>query len=114
MDEDGKNAAAAADGEECEEPTAEPKPFNKDRLVLYHWTQSFASQKVRVERRGGERREEEKKRVVENGGVFPHVSRHAVLFSFCVFLCKRTKRYKRARRACTAILAHAWHGDVGV
>lgn len=51
MDEDGKIAAAAADGEECEEPTAEPKPFNKDRLVLYHWTQSFASQKVREERR---------------------------------------------------------------
>lgn len=56
MDEDGKiAAAAAADGEECEEPTAEPKPFNKDRLVLYHWTQSFASQKVREERRGEER-----------------------------------------------------------
>lgn len=55
MDEDGKIAAAAADGEECEEPTAEPKPFNKDRLVLYHWTQSFASQKVREERRGEER-----------------------------------------------------------
>ncbi|KAM4738406.1 ganglioside-induced differentiation-associated protein 1-like 1 isoform 3-T3 [Anableps anableps] len=44
MDEDGK----VADGEECEEPTAESKPFNKDRLVLYHWTQSFASQKVRL------------------------------------------------------------------
>uniref|UniRef100_A0A3Q1GQ39 Ganglioside induced differentiation associated protein 1-like 1 n=1 Tax=Acanthochromis polyacanthus TaxID=80966 RepID=A0A3Q1GQ39_9TELE len=44
MDEDGK----ITDGEECEEPTAEPKPFNKDRLVLYHWTQSFASQKVRL------------------------------------------------------------------
>lgn len=43
MDEDGK----VADGEECEEPAAESKPFNKDRLVLYHWTQSFASQKVR-------------------------------------------------------------------
>ncbi|GLD50502.1 ganglioside-induced differentiation-associated protein 1-like 1, partial [Lates japonicus] len=42
MDEDGK----ITDGEECEEPTAEPKPFNKDRLVLYHWTQSFASQKT--------------------------------------------------------------------
>ncbi|XP_073326912.1 ganglioside-induced differentiation-associated protein 1-like 1 isoform X3 [Pagrus major] len=44
MDEDGK----ITDGEECEEPTAEPKPFNKDRLVLYHWTQSFTSQKVRL------------------------------------------------------------------
>ncbi|XP_041802323.1 ganglioside-induced differentiation-associated protein 1-like 1 isoform X3 [Chelmon rostratus] len=44
MEEDGK----ITDGEECEEPTAEPKPFNKDRLVLYHWTQSFASQKVRL------------------------------------------------------------------
>lgn len=43
MDEEGKTT----DGEECEEPTAEPKPFNKDRLVLYHWTQSFASQKVK-------------------------------------------------------------------
>ncbi|XP_070766803.1 ganglioside-induced differentiation-associated protein 1-like 1 isoform X3 [Enoplosus armatus] len=44
MDEDGK----ITDGEECEEPTAELKPFNKDRLVLYHWTQSFTSQKVRL------------------------------------------------------------------
>ncbi|KAM6928768.1 ganglioside-induced differentiation-associated protein 1-like 1 isoform 2-T2 [Lycodopsis pacificus] len=44
MDEDGK----ITDGEECEEPTAEPKPFSKDRLVLYHWTQSFTSQKVRL------------------------------------------------------------------
>ncbi|MEQ2219153.1 Ganglioside induced differentiation associated protein, partial [Xenoophorus captivus] len=44
MDEDGK----VADGEDCEEPTAESKPFNKDRLVLYHWTQSFSSQKVRL------------------------------------------------------------------
>lgn len=45
MDEDDKTT----DGEESEEPTAEPKPFNKDRLVLYHWTQSFTSQKVRGE-----------------------------------------------------------------
>ncbi|XP_076023095.1 ganglioside-induced differentiation-associated protein 1-like 1 isoform X4 [Genypterus blacodes] len=44
MDEDGK----ITDGEESEEPTAEPKPFSKDRLVLYHWTQSFTSQKVRL------------------------------------------------------------------
>ncbi|XP_028265584.1 ganglioside-induced differentiation-associated protein 1-like 1 isoform X3 [Parambassis ranga] len=44
MEEDGK----ITDGEECEEPTAEPKPINKDRLVLYHWTQSFTSQKVRL------------------------------------------------------------------
>uniref|UniRef100_A0A674N493 Ganglioside induced differentiation associated protein 1 like 1 n=1 Tax=Takifugu rubripes TaxID=31033 RepID=A0A674N493_TAKRU len=44
MDEEGK----ITDGEECEEPAAELKPFNKDRLVLYHWTQSFASQKVRL------------------------------------------------------------------
>ncbi|XP_078479153.1 ganglioside-induced differentiation-associated protein 1-like 1 isoform X2 [Lampetra planeri] len=44
MDEDGK----VTDGEECEEATAEPKAFNKDRLVLYHWTQSFTSQKVRL------------------------------------------------------------------
>ncbi|XP_055022225.1 ganglioside-induced differentiation-associated protein 1-like 1 isoform X3 [Boleophthalmus pectinirostris] len=44
MEEDGK----AADGEENEEPVQEPKPYSKDRLVLYHWTQSFASQKVRL------------------------------------------------------------------
>ncbi|XP_078110188.1 ganglioside-induced differentiation-associated protein 1-like 1 isoform X4 [Sander vitreus] len=44
MDEDGK----ITDGEQCEEPTVEPKPFSKDRLVLYHWTQSFTSQKVRL------------------------------------------------------------------
>ncbi|XP_071370408.1 ganglioside-induced differentiation-associated protein 1-like 1 isoform X2 [Centroberyx affinis] len=44
MDEDGK----ITDGEESEEPAAEPKPFSKDRLVLYHWTQSFSSQKVRL------------------------------------------------------------------
>lgn len=44
MDEDGK----MTDGDECDDPcTAEPKALNKDRLVLYHWTQSFASQKVR-------------------------------------------------------------------
>uniref|UniRef100_A0A3Q2Y4K2 Ganglioside induced differentiation associated protein 1 like 1 n=1 Tax=Hippocampus comes TaxID=109280 RepID=A0A3Q2Y4K2_HIPCM len=45
MDEDGK----MTDGDECDDPcTAEPKALNKDRLVLYHWTQSFASQKVRL------------------------------------------------------------------
>ncbi|XP_056128812.1 ganglioside-induced differentiation-associated protein 1-like 1 isoform X4 [Lampris incognitus] len=44
MEEDGK----ITDGEESEDPTAEPKPFSKDRLVLYHWTQSFSSQKVRL------------------------------------------------------------------
>uniref|UniRef100_A0A8C1CJ44 Ganglioside-induced differentiation-associated protein 1 n=1 Tax=Cyprinus carpio carpio TaxID=630221 RepID=A0A8C1CJ44_CYPCA len=44
MDEDGK----ITDGEECHEPTIEHKPFSKDRLVLYHWTQSFSSQKVRL------------------------------------------------------------------
>ncbi|KAG7278484.1 hypothetical protein CRUP_038779 [Coryphaenoides rupestris] len=38
------------DGEESEaaEQTADPRPFSKDRLVLYHWTQSFSSQKVRL------------------------------------------------------------------
>ncbi|KAK1803412.1 hypothetical protein P4O66_020849, partial [Electrophorus voltai] len=41
MDEDGK----VADGEDDHEPTTEHKPFSKDRLVLYHWTQSFSSQK---------------------------------------------------------------------
>ncbi|XP_063063740.1 ganglioside-induced differentiation-associated protein 1-like 1 [Engraulis encrasicolus] len=44
MEEDGKDT----DGEENQEPTIEPKPFSKDRLVLYHWTQSFSSQKVRL------------------------------------------------------------------
>ncbi|XP_067096577.1 ganglioside-induced differentiation-associated protein 1-like 1 isoform X2 [Osmerus mordax] len=45
MDEDDK----ITDGEENEEPVAESKPnFSKDRLVLYHWTQSFSSQKVRL------------------------------------------------------------------
>ncbi|KAF5897453.1 ganglioside-induced differentiation-associated protein 1-like 1, partial [Clarias magur] len=44
MDEDGK----LADGEESHEPPVEHKPFSKDRLVLYHWTQSFSSQKVRL------------------------------------------------------------------
>uniref|UniRef100_A0A3P8VL33 Ganglioside induced differentiation associated protein 1 like 1 n=1 Tax=Cynoglossus semilaevis TaxID=244447 RepID=A0A3P8VL33_CYNSE len=44
LDEDGK----ITDGEDCEEPSSEPKPFSKDRLVLYHWTQSFTSQKVRL------------------------------------------------------------------
>jgi len=43
MDEDGK----VTDGEESQEPTIEHKPYNKDQLVLYHWTQSFSSQKVR-------------------------------------------------------------------
>ncbi|XP_051961997.1 ganglioside-induced differentiation-associated protein 1-like 1 [Xyrauchen texanus] len=44
MDEDGK----ITDGEESHEPTIEHKPYSKDRLVLYHWTQSFSSQKVRL------------------------------------------------------------------
>ncbi|XP_060792754.1 ganglioside-induced differentiation-associated protein 1-like 1 isoform X3 [Neoarius graeffei] len=44
MGEDGK----LADGEESHEPPVEHKPFSKDRLVLYHWTQSFSSQKVRL------------------------------------------------------------------
>ncbi|XP_064160820.1 ganglioside-induced differentiation-associated protein 1-like 1 [Anguilla rostrata] len=30
------------------EAVVEPRPFSKDRLVLYHWTQSFTSQKVRL------------------------------------------------------------------
>ncbi|KAJ8390201.1 hypothetical protein AAFF_G00109400 [Aldrovandia affinis] len=44
MDEDGK----IADDEETQEPSTDSKPFSKDRLVLYHWTQSFSSQKVRL------------------------------------------------------------------
>uniref|UniRef100_A0A8C7JY77 Ganglioside induced differentiation associated protein 1-like 1 n=1 Tax=Oncorhynchus kisutch TaxID=8019 RepID=A0A8C7JY77_ONCKI len=37
------------DGEKSEEPAIETKPnFSKDKLVLYHWTQSFISQKVRL------------------------------------------------------------------
>lgn len=43
MDEDGK----ITDGEESNESTIEHKPYSKDRLVLYHWTQSFSSQKVK-------------------------------------------------------------------
>ncbi|KAJ8260093.1 hypothetical protein GJAV_G00176970 [Gymnothorax javanicus] len=44
MDEDSKLE------EENESPEAviDSKPFSKDRLVLYHWTQSFTSQKVRL------------------------------------------------------------------
>ncbi|GAA6071286.1 ganglioside-induced differentiation-associated protein 1-like 1 [Tachysurus ichikawai] len=44
MDEDGK----LADGEESHDPPVEHKPFSKDRLVLYHWTQSFSSQKLLI------------------------------------------------------------------
>ncbi|KAI5096026.1 ganglioside-induced differentiation-associated protein 1-like 1 [Silurus meridionalis] len=44
MSEDDK----LADGEESHDPPVEHKPFSKDRLVLYHWTQSFSSQKVRL------------------------------------------------------------------
>ncbi|KAJ8265718.1 hypothetical protein COCON_G00148170 [Conger conger] len=44
MDEDGK----IADDEEIQEHSTDSKPFSKDRLVLYHWTQSFSSQKVRL------------------------------------------------------------------
>ncbi|CAB1330070.1 unnamed protein product, partial [Coregonus sp. 'balchen'] len=45
MDEDGE----ITDGEKSEEPAIESKPnFSKDKLVLYHWTQSFISQKVRL------------------------------------------------------------------
>lgn len=70
MDEDGK----ITDGEECEEPTAEPKPFNKDRLVLYHWTQSFASQKVK------------KKKKLENEDVFSPLNDVAAWTSLCMLL----------------------------
>ncbi|KAJ8258214.1 hypothetical protein GJAV_G00194440 [Gymnothorax javanicus] len=44
MDEDGK----IADDEETQEHSTDTKPFSKDTLVLYHWTQSFSSQKVRL------------------------------------------------------------------
>ncbi|KAM9431121.1 ganglioside-induced differentiation-associated protein 1-like 1 isoform 1-T1 [Salvelinus alpinus] len=45
LDEDGE----MTDGEKSEEPAIESKPnFSKDKLVLYHWTQSFISQKVRL------------------------------------------------------------------
>ncbi|MBN3283015.1 GD1L1 protein, partial [Polyodon spathula] len=43
-DEDGK----IADEEGTQEPAIDCKPNSKDRLVLYHWTQSFSSQKVRL------------------------------------------------------------------
>lgn len=73
MDEDGK----ITDGEECEEPTAEPRPFNKDGLVLYHWTQSFASQKV----------QKKKKTMLENDGGFTLCSTFMYLLCFCVRAC---------------------------
>ncbi|XP_006639465.1 ganglioside-induced differentiation-associated protein 1-like 1 [Lepisosteus oculatus] len=44
IDEDGK----IADGEESQEAALDCKPTSKNRLVLYHWTQSFNSQKVRL------------------------------------------------------------------
>ncbi|MGH0152436.1 UNVERIFIED_CONTAM: hypothetical protein FKN15_059118 [Acipenser sinensis] len=44
IDEDGKTA----DEEGSQEPAIDCKPISKDRLVLYHWTQSFSSQKVRL------------------------------------------------------------------
>lgn len=44
MDEDGE----ITDMEKSEESAIESKPhFSKDKLVLYHWTQSFTSQKVK-------------------------------------------------------------------
>ncbi|KAJ8359191.1 hypothetical protein SKAU_G00157160 [Synaphobranchus kaupii] len=44
MDEDSKSA----EGEQSRETILEPRPISEDRLVLYHWTQSFTSQKVRL------------------------------------------------------------------
>ncbi|MBN3276422.1 GD1L1 protein, partial [Polyodon spathula] len=44
IDEDGK----IADEEGNQGPAIDCKPISKDRLVLYHWTQSFSSQKVRL------------------------------------------------------------------
>ncbi|RXM94708.1 Ganglioside-induced differentiation-associated protein 1-like 1 [Acipenser ruthenus] len=44
IDEDGKTA----DEEGSQEPAIDCKPISKDMLVLYHWTQSFSSQKVRL------------------------------------------------------------------
>lgn len=116
MDEDGKIAAAAADGEECEEPTAEPKPFNKDRLVLYHWTQSFASQKVRVERGREEagRREEEKR---GRGWLKMEVSFLTPLRMMCrsaiVFSSTNVPNATNVRAERAQLFSHM-HGNVGV
>ncbi|XP_061865143.1 ganglioside-induced differentiation-associated protein 1-like 1 isoform X4 [Colius striatus] len=41
------DAGKSTEGEENQEPT-DPALRSQDRLVLYHWTQSFSSQKVRL------------------------------------------------------------------
>ncbi|XP_009863735.1 PREDICTED: ganglioside-induced differentiation-associated protein 1-like 1 isoform X4 [Apaloderma vittatum] len=41
------NAGKSTEGEENQDPT-DPALKSQDRLVLYHWTQSFSSQKVRL------------------------------------------------------------------
>ncbi|XP_041275227.1 ganglioside-induced differentiation-associated protein 1-like 1 isoform X2 [Onychostruthus taczanowskii] len=41
------NAGKSTEGEENHDPT-DPALKSQDRLVLYHWTQSFSSQKVRL------------------------------------------------------------------
>ncbi|XP_025936306.1 ganglioside-induced differentiation-associated protein 1-like 1 isoform X2 [Apteryx rowi] len=41
------DAGKAKEGEENQDP-ADPALGSRDRLVLYHWTQSFSSQKVRL------------------------------------------------------------------
>lgn len=40
------NAGKSTEGEENHDPT-DPALKSQDRLVLYHWTQSFSSQKVK-------------------------------------------------------------------
>nr|XP_009932100.1 PREDICTED: ganglioside-induced differentiation-associated protein 1-like 1 isoform X2 [Opisthocomus hoazin] len=41
------DAGKSTEGEEIQDPT-DPALKSQDRLVLYHWTQSFSSQKVRL------------------------------------------------------------------
>lgn len=40
------DAGKSTEGEENQDPT-DPALKSQDRLVLYHWTQSFSSQKVK-------------------------------------------------------------------
>lgn len=41
------DAGKSTEGEENQDPT-DPALKSQDRLVLYHWTQSFSSQKVKI------------------------------------------------------------------
>lgn len=45
------DAGKSTEGEENQDPT-DPALKSRDRLVLYHWTQSFSSQKVKQQSLG--------------------------------------------------------------